>query len=594
VGYGAQNQGRVLISAIACQVVPDIATFSIDDGFSYTVPDEIDVVVGNRVRIKVSGRRLKGFVTAVFKADPTRRLIPIDGLSGGIPSFDEDSLATLRWAATHYVTPLSVLLKRTLPPNIPKRVPGPGPEPISRPTSGTINEEALYLVDHPPYGRAIAEAMRDTASAGRSVVIIAPTVVEVDQIAGHLSPVYGDRVVQATSSMPGATVTASWARIATGGGAILVGTREIMLWPFGGVGLVVVVEDGRRVMRSQGTPTLSVREVVLRRSQVEGFPVTFLGPVPTLEVLASGAKIVAPDQREWPLVEVVDRGEEPPGSALLTERAKASIKRAVASKEAVVVLVGSRGYAPAFRCVACGEVRRCANCSSAASRDDACRRCGSDVGQCTECGGGTFQALGAGIGRIVDDIAGVIGSDLVGSSAEGRLVTVGTERDLIGVHDAGLAVAVDIDGLTMAPHYRAAEDGMRLLVRLAQTVGRGRGGRCIIQTAEADQPVVTALVRGRSEQFLAEELDVRAQFGFPPEGSLIAIETDGTHDAGVLLEEHVAPLATVMGPARVGERTRWLLQGQDLDPARLALRTVVNTLRSKGARVRVDVDPIDL
>jgi primosomal protein N' (replication factor Y) len=593
VGYGAQDQGRVLISTIACQVVPDIATFSVDDGFTYTVPDEIDVVIGSRVRIKVSGRRLKGFVTAVFEADPERRLLPIEGLSGDIPSFDEHSLATLRWAATHYVAPLSVVLRRTLPPNIPKRGTASGSNPNGHPSSG-VHEAVLYLVGHPPYGAAIAEAMRDSASAGRNVVIIAPSVVEVDEIAAYLSEVYDDRVVQATSSMSGAVVTESWTRITTGGGTILVGTREIMLWPFGDVGLVVVVEDGRRVMRSQGTPTLSVRDVVLQRSRTEGFPVAFLGPVPTLEVLASGASMITPALREWPMVEVVDRGEEPPGSALLTERAKMSIKGAVASDEAVFVLVGSRGYAPAFRCVSCGVVRRCAHCSSAASRDDVCRRCGSDVGRCSECGGGSFQALGAGIGRIVDDIAGIVGTELVGRSEEDRLVTVGTERDLIGVHDAGLAVAVDIDGLTMAPHYRAAEDGLRLLVRLAQTVRRGRGGRCIIQTAEPDQPVVAALVRGRSEEFLAGELAARARFGFPPHGSLIAVETDGTQGAGILLEEHVAPLATVMGPARVGERARWLVQGEDLDLARLALRTVVNTLRSKGAKVRVDVDPIDL
>jgi hypothetical protein len=39
---------------------------------------------------------------------------------------------------------------------------------------------------------------------------------------------------------------------------------------------------------------------------------------------------------------------------------------------------------------------------------------------------------------------------------------------------------------------------------------------------------------------------------------------------------------------------RWLIQGKNLDPARLALRPVLSTLRNKGAKVRVDVDPIDL
>lgn len=546
------------------------------------------------MRIRVSGRRLKGFVTAVFEADPQRELLPIDGLSGEIPSFDGATLATLRWAATHYVTPLSVVLKRTLPPNVPKPQATQTHESAHEIPQSGPPETPFYRIGSPPYGPGIADSIRRSATAGGNAVVIAPSAVEVDQIAAHLTTEFGDRVVQATSSMSGSVVTASWSRLVTGGATILVGTREIMLWPFPRTHMVAVVEDARRVMRSQATPTLSVREIVLRRSRDEDFSVTFFGPVPTLEAVAAGAVVVAPEQREWSLVEVANRGDDPPGAGLLTEKAKLSIKGSVAANVPIFVLVGSRGYAPAFRCISCGEVRRCQNCSSAASRDDNCRRCGSPLGKCSRCRGSRFQPLGAGVGRLVDDIAGIVGEDHVGRAEDARLVTVGTERDLVGVHGMGLAVAVDIDGLTMAPHYRAAEDALRLLVRLAQTVVRGTGGRCIVQTAEPHQPVVTALVSGRSEEFLVDELSARSRFGFPPEGSLIAIETDGTHDAGPLLEEQVSANTTVLGPAQVGSRTRWLLQGKDLDPARLALRPVLNTLRSKGAKVRVDVDPIDL
>ena len=174
------------------------------------------------------------------------------------------------------------------------------------------------------------------------------------------------------------------------------------------------------------------------------------------------------------------------------------------------------------------------------------------------------------------------------------LVTVGTERDLIGVRDVMLAVAIDSDGLTMAPHYRAQEDGLRLLVRLAHTVRRGAGNRCMIQTAQLDQPVLKTLVQGRSNEFLAVELESRRRFGFPPIGSLIALEVEGEDGTAALLEEHIARHATIMGPASVGSRLRWLIQGRDLDAARLAMRPVINSLRSKGAKVRVDVDPIDL
>ena len=533
-------------------------------------------------------------MTAVFDADPERKLLPIEGRVGEISSFDPAMLSALRWAATHYVAPLSVLLRRTVPPNVPK---AHGPQEVisneDRPTPSQPSSP-VYRIGSPPYGPVIAETISDVSSSGRNVVVIAPTVAEIGEIADHLGEIYGDRVVQATSSMSGAAVTRSWSRIATGVGGILIGTREIMFWPFGDVGLVVVVEDGRRVMRSQGTPTLSVRNVILKRSSLEDFAVVFHGPVPTLEAVAMGATVESPSHRQWPMVEVFDRGEEPPGGAMLTERVKSAIKGAVKADHPVFVLVGSRGYAPAFRCVDCGEIRRCGTCASAATREEACRRCGATLGSCASCGARRFQALGAGIGRIIDDVAGLVGSNAVGRGGDTGLVTVGTERDLIGVHDVGLAVAVDIDGLTMAPHYRAGEDALRLLVRLAQTVRRGAGKRCVIQTAEPDQPVVAALVSGRSDEFLTTELASRAKYGFPPSGSLIAIETDGSHDAGALLTDQLSSHATILGPAPVGERLRWLLQGRDLDKARLALRPVLGTLRGKGAKVRVDVDPIDL
>ena len=537
---------------------------------------------------------MRGFVTAVFVAEPDRKLLPIEGLSGEVPSFDTAMLSALRWAATHYVSPFSVLLRRTIPPNVPKVFGEQETAPHNGRSVSSHSTNPVYRIGSPPYGPAIADTIADVTSSGRNVVIIAPTVSEIGGIADHLIQLHGDRVVRATSSMSGAAVTESWSRIATGIGGILIGTRETMFWPFGDVGLVVVVEDGRRVMRSPGTPTLSVRDVILHRSSSEGFSVVFHGPVPTLEAIAMGATVEAPSRRHWPMVEVVDRGDEPPGGAMLTERVRGAVRGAVKAAHSVFVLVGSRAYAPAFRCASCGEVRRCGTCSSSATRDETCRRCGAVPGACVSCGARRFQALGAGIGRIIDDVSGLVGPDAVGRAGEERLVTVGTERDLIGVHDVGLAVAVDVDGLTMAPHYRAAEDALRLLVRLAQTVRRGAGNRCVIQTAEVDQPVIAALVRGRSGEFLEAELDSRTTFGFPPSGSLIAIETDGAHDAEKLLREQVSHHAKIMGPAPAGDRLRWLLAGRDLDQARLALRPVLATLRGKGAKVRVDVDPIDL
>jgi primosomal protein N' len=116
----------------------------------------------------------------------------------------------------------------------------------------------------------------------------------------------------------------------------------------------------------------------------------------------------------------------------------------------------------------------------------------------------------------------------------------------------------------------------------------------IIQTSRTDQELLKALVSGHSEHFLAAEMERRKSADFPPFGSLIAMEVDVDHDADELIRSAVGSSATVRGPARMRDRMRWLIQGDDLTVARISLRAAVGGLRQQGARVRVDADPIDL
>ncbi len=548
----------------------------------------MDITVGSRVRIRVSGRRLKGFVTALLDAPPDRRLLPLDGLSGTIPGFDEIGLETLRWAASHYVSPLSVILKRTMPPNVargavkPQRAHG-----RKKPSFSVIVSGAG---DHVAHVRAIVAA---SIGVRDSVMVVAPTIAEVERLAADLATAPDVVVVMATSGTQAKSATAAWVRAATESPTVLIGTREIMLWPVQRLGTIVVVEDARRVMKSPATPTLGVREVIVHRAGVEGADVTFLTPVPSLETLQLGAHVVETKGRNWPLVEVADRREEPPSRSVLLDRTRTAIVTNLKRGGTAFVLVPVRGYAPAFRCIKCGEMRRCIACAAAITRRGECRRCGAVPEGCGHCGGERFDALGAGIGSVRDAIARSVGND-VGVRDDDRAITVGSERDIIGHPAVDLAVSVDIDGLAHAPNYRAAEDALRLHVRVAHLVRRGSGNRLLVQTAIPDQPVLAALRSGNPETFLAELLSVRRRSGFPPFGQLIALEVDTTIDARVEVAETIGRVATVLGPAVLGDRVRWLIQGRDLGEARIRLRHLVGSLRDRGARVRVDADPIDL
>jgi primosomal protein N' len=180
----------------------------------------------------------------------------------------------------------------------------------------------------------------------------------------------------------------------------------------------------------------------------------------------------------------------------------------------------------------------------------------------------------------------------VGPAGSERRITVGTERDLAGLTPVDLVVVIDPDIWILAPNYRADEDALRLLVRAVLAAKPGRGRRAIVQTSLANHLVFDTLRSGDPVPFMEAVIAGREGTGFPPVGELIALETDAFDGAHLLGD--AAGEASLLGPAREGERDRWLIQGGDLTRVRMRLRGAVRQLRDAGFRVRVDADPVDL
>ncbi len=571
-------------------------SFAVDDGFAYTVPDGLsDIGVGTMVRVPLGGRRVRGFVTALRHGEPDRPLRDVLGRSGDLPVFDEALLQTARWVAAHYVAPLSVVLGRCAPPNLPKTPSLPSylePAGSSAALAAWASAQATgrksrsrYVISGEAPVSVIAPAIGPIAGAGRTVAVAAPTIEEAADVASALTASFGDRV------RPAAERTETWALVASGAGTIVVGTREIAFWGAGSLGLGIVIEEGRRAYKAKQTPTYHVRDVWRRRSGVERFGLLFVGAVPTTDIVAAGVEISADGGRVWPLVDIVDRREDP--GALFAERTRMAIASTVGSGGSVFVMVNRRGYAGAFRCVSCRELRRCTNCGAGLERSGTCPRCGREHDGCSECGGQRFEPIGAGIGRVIDELArshrGAVGE--VGS---GLPVQVGTERDLVGLAPVALAIAADADGMLLAPHYRAGEDALRRMVRMTMATSPGRGRKAIVQTALPGDPAIVALQRGRPMGFIEAELVERAKTAFPPVGALLAVETDAPPGPVDRALREAGGGAIVLGPSAWGEGHRWLFQADNLDPVRLRLRSVVQALRDGGSRVRVDADPVDL
>ena len=560
-------------------MVPDVASFAVDDGFAYSVPAGMSVGVGSLVRVPLGGRRVRGWVVAVGES-PRAGLRPILAVSGNLAVFDLPLLGVLRWAAMHYVAPLAAMLAKTTPPNLPR-----GERSVSH--GGADRRRPRLVVGPGPWEDVIATAAAPVLAVGRSVVVVAGTVPEAVALAEGLGSRLGLAVQAASSSLGGAELTACWVRAATEPGSLVVGTREVAAWPVAAPGLAVVVGEGRRGMKDKATPTVHARDLLLRRAAVQRFGVMLTENVPTAEAL-SRAGSVELAARPWGLVDVVDRRADPPGTGLIAGDTAAAL-RSVGDRR---VLLFTHRRTAAQRCVKCRQLRRCVSCGAAPGDATQCPRCGATTDACGSCGGHRFETLGAPVPRVLAEVSRLVPRDRVGLAASGRQFIVGTERDLPGL-EVDLTVVLDGDGPLMAPSYRAAEDGLRLLARAVAAAGVGRGRRALIQSGDPGHPALVALRNGDPVPFIRADSARRASLGFPPGGEILVVETSGRLD-GAELAAALGDRAQVHGPAATPSGWRWLVQGVDLSSAKVVLRSLVGRWREAGIRVRVDADPIDL
>jgi len=390
-------------------------------------------------------------------------------------------------------------------------------------------------------------------------IILVPEIGLLPQAVARYKRVFGNDLAVIHSRLTGGERYEMWRRLENGEARVVLGPRSSIFSPVRDLRLIVVDEEQDESYKQTDKPRYHARNVALMRGKRENLCVLMGSATPSAETFhhaESGryALLSLPDRvagAPMPDIRFVDmRDTQMAGtffSSLLVERLEATLEQ---GRQAILFL-NKRGHARYVQCNVCGWVARCDNCDISliyhrVSRRLRCHYCGLNrpaAERCDHCGSTKLFFAGAGTQRVELDLAGLfpgvgilrMDADTTGGKqghekvldkfGSGRYpILIGTQMVTKGHHfpQVGLVGVLFAEDSLNYPDFRSSERTFQLLTQVAGRAGRaGERGEVLVQTFIPDHPVFTHLATHDYAGFMATELGVRRELGYPPFARLI-------------------------------------------------------------------------
>ena len=531
------------MTGVPVDVAVDIPKLELDRPFTYLLPEEHAPGTGLLVSVPFHGRTVKGWVLGPA-GDVPKRTLPVRRVLSDRPVVDERLLALCRWMSERYVAPLAVVIGSVYPPRVAseeQKESAPAARGGVATTPGVLSayEEGSPLLDAvrdgsgafvvrplPDHeGSACVEAVAACLEGGRSAVVLVPEAEQLPATAELVAETFGDAALVFAGGEKRERYR-SWLDMLGGRYRVVVGTRPSVFAPVPRLGLVWVHREGHPGHREERAPYYHVREVALARARLEDAVCVLAGLVPSAEAarLADDGQVGivrAPrsvERTAAPLVETVAPGREDRSPRL------GALLRAAPG---AFLLVSSQGYGIARVCRRCGEPARCQACSGMVvvrGNEPVCSVCHAAVA-CPNCGSTSFGVERGGAERIEEWARHVTNLPVHRLDPAEHAVAPGEGRVLVGtataVKDIGpqrvpFVAILDPDRARRRSGLAAPGQALATWMEAAAWAGgRGQGGRVLVQTKDASDPAIQALVRWDPWHLHRAEAARRAEAGFP-------------------------------------------------------------------------------
>lgn len=274
------------------------------------------------------------------------------------------------------------------------------------------------------YFNVINEALKKPEA---QVLIMLPEISLTGQFLSKFKDRFGILPVLWHSSVTKAQRRDNWKAIISGDARVIVGTRSSLFLPYKNLSLIVLDEEHDGSYKQEEGVIYQGRDMAVLKSMVDKIPIILASATPSIETINnvnlgkySVVKLTSRfGSAVMPDVELIDMRQNQPakeswGKAWLSSILVKQIEEKLSAKEQVMLYINRRGYAPLVLCGKCGHRIQCSNCNvylTAHNKDDTrccCHHCGYSMRLpkvCPKCQAeDSWTLCGPGIERIEEEV----------------------------------------------------------------------------------------------------------------------------------------------------------------------------------------------
>ena len=576
------------------EVIVDISHEAIDKSFSYRIPEDMVLHVGDPVLVPFGRGKKKAYVLSIHErvCFPEEKIKDIDSVLDKEFSVEEELLSLAVWMSREYGTGLNQCLKTVIP--VKKKVKKRGkatellwkaeeaPLSLTKEQANVLEgiklafskgEKAALLFGVTGSGKTevYLKLMEEIIRKGKEVIFLIPEISLSFQTRSRIEKRFPGLVSVLHSKMSQGERVESMEKCRSGEVKILMGPRSALFAPFSNLGLIIMDEEQDRSYKSEQAPRYETRDVIRKRGELSSCPVLFGSATPSVQLFSEVEKGALPcfclhnravEGSTLPKMQVVDmRKELEEGNRSIFSRVlEGKIQERLDRGEQVMLFMNRRGYAPFVSCRKCGEALRCPHCDVSLNLHKngilQCHYCGYQTNLpkiCPNCKSKYLAAFGTGTEKLesichsVFPKAGILRMDRDSTGKKGKYeeilqafseekadILLGTQMIVKG-HDfpkVTLVGIIAVDQILLDSDFQAGEWAYQLITQVSGRAGRGeRAGEVLIQSYQPDHPLLELALKQDYLSFYKEEKNYRKRLFYPPFSVMLAMQCIYTEEA---------------------------------------------------------------